>query len=508
MPAEMVAGREEDRSAGVSGMSLYVPRLRVKLEDWCGWTRNSWDKVRSVVGHSFRVCSSRENTYTMAATAVLRLIEKDGVDPRDVGFLGLGTESSRDNAAGAVIVRGMVDQALRATGRPTLPRSVEVPEFKHACLGGIYALKAALRYVSCDGGGRAAIAVASDIAEYERGSSGEQTQGAGALAMLVEREPRMFRVHLGQAGTASAYRGPDFRKPLARYRVPGYAERTRRLSDFPVFSGKYSTIAYLDAVVHAVEDMLARMDVSESELYRTVEALFFHRPYQFMPIQAMSFLYVRGLTRSPEQREELEALCAAAGVRAEAIHSEAQEHPDLYHALCNGLGPHETYAATAATARVLRAEPAFQDFLARKMALGTELAAQLGNLYAAALPAWIAAALEEAASARCAPAGARMIMVGYGSGDAAEAIPLSLVEGWERAAGRIGAAEALLDPVDLSREQYEAMHDGVAEAPACPSPTPAFVISRVGDRYERDFQDLGVEYYDFARATGRTEGQP
>ena len=153
-------------------MSLYVPRFRVPLDQWCAWTGNNWDKVRAVVGHSFRVCGRHENVYTMAANAVLRLILQNEIDPRQVGSLGLGTESSTDNAAGAVIVRGMVDRGLDQLGMPRLSRQLEVPEFKHACLGGVYALKNALRYVSYDGGDRQAIVVSADVAEYERGSSG------------------------------------------------------------------------------------------------------------------------------------------------------------------------------------------------------------------------------------------------------------------------------------------------------------------------------------------------
>ena len=113
---------------GVSALSLYVPPFRVDLEDWCGWTDNSWDKISAVVGKSFRVCGLHENVYTMAANAVLRLIRQNDIDPRKVGFLGLGTESSTDNAAGAVIVRGMVDRALDGLGLARLSRHCEVPE--------------------------------------------------------------------------------------------------------------------------------------------------------------------------------------------------------------------------------------------------------------------------------------------------------------------------------------------------------------------------------------------
>jgi len=43
----------------------------------------------------------------MAANATLRLIERYGVDPARVRYLALGTESSTDNSAGAIIVKGM-----------------------------------------------------------------------------------------------------------------------------------------------------------------------------------------------------------------------------------------------------------------------------------------------------------------------------------------------------------------------------------------------------------------
>ena len=114
--------------AGISGMSLYVPALRVPLEQWCAWTGSPWNKVKNVVGNSFRCPGPRENVYTMAAGAVLRLIRDYDVDPQRVRMLALGTETSTDNSAGAVIVRGMVDRALDQLGLPRLSRALEVPE--------------------------------------------------------------------------------------------------------------------------------------------------------------------------------------------------------------------------------------------------------------------------------------------------------------------------------------------------------------------------------------------
>jgi hypothetical protein len=53
------------------------------------------------------------------------------------------------------------------------------------------------------------------------------------------------------------------------------------------------------------------------------------------------------------------------------------------------------------------------------------------------------------------------------------------------------------DAVDLNREQYEALHDGRPVPELDLSPRREFAIERVGERYDRDFQDLGVEYYEY-----------
>jgi len=489
---------EHAPQTGISGMSVYVPRLRVSLEDWCNWTGNPWEKVRAVVGHSFRVPAPHENVYTMAANAVLRLIESYDLDPQQIGMLALGTESSTDNAAGAVIVRGMVDRALARMGRARLSRELEVPELKHACLGGIYALKGALRYVAADGRGRQAIVVSADIAEYERGSTGEQTQGAGAVAMLVEAEPRLVSVDLTRAGSASDYRGPDFRKPFARHFSDAYGTQTERRADFPIFSGKYSTYAYVDETVHAVEAMLRKQSTTAGKYYRSVRALFFHRPYKAMPVQAMSFLYVRGLAQGEHHRDELVALCDKAGVDMDEVIRETTLEPDLYGELLQGGAPQDPYESTSRAASTLRKQDDFRNLLAEKMSLGSEAMMELGNLYSAALPAWLAAGLEQGARDSLDLAHHDMVAVGYGSGDAAEAIPFHVVPGYEAAAMQVGFGKAVEEgATDLSREQYEALHDGRPAPGLDHRPRGEFAIERVGERYDRDFQDLGVEYYEY-----------
>jgi hydroxymethylglutaryl-CoA synthase len=316
--------------------------------------------------------------------------------------------------------------------------------------------------------------------------------------MLVTNEAKLFELDLLHAGSASDYRGPDFRKPFARHFHEAYAPTTTRMSDFPVFSGKYSTYSYLDETVHAVEDMLRKLNVSAGKYYRSVHSLFFHRPYEMMPVQAMSFLYIRGMARGDHYQDELRELCAEAKVSFDQVMKEALSTPDLYAMVtADGAEVGDPYQATTALASVVRKKAEFRELLAQKMNLGAAAVRDLGNLYSAALPVWIAAGFEEAAEKDLDITERPMVAVGYGSGDAAEAIPIKPVQGWKEAAQRIGLSRALDNVVDLNREQYEALHDGRVVPGLTYAPSSEFVITHVGSKYDPSFQDLGIEYYKY-----------
>ena len=482
-------------SVGISGMAIYVPPYRVDLERWCGWTGNDAAKTRAVVGHAFRMPGPDQNVYTLAANAVLRLIAQYHIDPRRVGYLALGTESSIDNAAGAVIVRGLVDQALAAEGKPELARDCEVPEFKHACLGGVYALKGGLRYLACDGRDRQAIVVSADIAEYARGSSGEPTQGAGAVAMLLESPPRLLAVELAMAGSASEYRGLDFRKPFLRFagQAPG---RHGRLRDLPVFNGKYSTDCYIDATLRALDAMFARRGGTRRGYLSELAAVFMHRPYHHMPRNAWALAYLAALARDAADDaaagREWADYCDAAKVMPDAAARELSAGA----AACESDAlPPAAYPFAMAVLKAFRASGAYRQAVEDKLLRGSGFAMELGNLYTAALPAWLAAGLEDAAVNDVALDDREMLLLGYGSGDAAEAIPAQVVPGWREAACAIRCRQALAGAVDLERAQYEALHDTGTLGGAEPSATAGVLVDHIGTRDGNAFQDFGIAYY-------------
>ena len=463
-----------------------LPQCRVDLKDWCEWTGASWGKISAVVGHAFRATGPAQSVYTMAANAALKLIRQHDVDPARVGLLALGTESSNDNSAGSIIVKGMLDQALNSLGLAGISRHCEVPEVKHACLGGVYALKNAVRHCLLED--TAAIVICSDLALYARGSSGEPTQGAGAVALLVEREPAIASLNLDHGGRACDYRATDFRKPLMDAR-----RRPRHNLHYPVFNGRYSTYCYLDQVRNAMEHLYGRRGVSPSQWLDKLRAVFFHRPYRRMPQSAFAFVRLCAeAIGNGNSSQLLQELCREADAApGEALEELCGPTTVLQRPGVGDLG--DPFPLAGALMKALRKTPQFQDLVLDPLRWGDAQMMELGNIYSGALLAWLGAGLEEAALAEEDWEGGEILLVGYGSGDAAEALPLRIAGGWRQAARRTRFSEALGQAQDLSRDQYEALHAGL---PVAGLPVPdGFRVERIGTRTDAAYQDEGVEFY-------------
>ena len=109
---------------GISGLSLYLPPYRVQLQDWCTWNDESWDKTRSVVGRSFRMRGPAQSVYTLAANAVLRLIEDYDVDPTRIGMLAPDNATAVEAAYLSIFTRRpTVAEADHFTGLLTTVKS-------------------------------------------------------------------------------------------------------------------------------------------------------------------------------------------------------------------------------------------------------------------------------------------------------------------------------------------------------------------------------------------------
>ena len=131
--------------------------------------------------------------------------------------------------------------------------------------------------------------------------------------------------------------------------------------------------------------------------------------------------------------------------------------------------------------------------------LGTAGMLELGNLYTAALPAWLAAGLEDARARDIELNDKEVLLVGYGSGDAADAIPMRIVPTWREAAAAIDFQAALNPCIDLSHDQYLALRDRGVTTGLGYAPSAEFVVDRIGSETTQIFQDAGIEYYRYVQ---------
>ncbi len=215
--------------AGIDAIALSVPRGHVDLRDLAAARGIPASKYLDGLGtHRMAVAAADEDPVTLAANAARRLFALSGVDPAEIGMCIVGTETAVDHSKPvAAFLHGLLG----------LPSACRVFETKHACFGGTAGLLNALDWIASGSArGRSALVVCTDIARYPLGSAGEPTQGAGAVALLVRKDPRLLSIEIGRSGSFArdVY---DFWRPL---------DRKDALVD-----GHFSVQCYLDALAGA-----------------------------------------------------------------------------------------------------------------------------------------------------------------------------------------------------------------------------------------------------------------
>jgi hydroxymethylglutaryl-CoA synthase len=263
--------------------------------------------------------------------------------------------------------------------------------------------------------------------------------------------------------------------------------------DFPVFNGKYSTTCYIDEVLAAARDLFSRVATKPSTFMRTIAASFLHRPYQRMAETGLAFTFLLALALGDaDDHQELMQYAHGADVDPDKLITELITEADVYALVEDGNISEELYPLSSKAAKHFRNTPQFSAIMTQ---LGAEQMKEVGNLYTASLPAWMAAGIEHALAAGTDMTGERILTIGYGSGDAAEIIPMSFVEGWQTAAGKIAFADSMSRANDVAEADYTALHNA-AHGALKTELEGVFRIGRVGQG-DASYDDRGIEYYEF-----------
>lgn len=197
---------------GIEAASIYVPHIYLPIKDLAIQRNIDPDKLELGLGlKKMAVLDVHEDTATIAANALLKLIENFKINPSEIGRIYLGTESALDGAKPtATYAVQLVESVLKDQFGDRPFKHTDVVDMTFACIGGVDALHNSIDYVRVNPT-RKAIVIAADYAKYGLESTGEYTQGAGAVAMLVSNQPNLIAFdNVWGVGMESVF---DFFKP-------------------------------------------------------------------------------------------------------------------------------------------------------------------------------------------------------------------------------------------------------------------------------------------------------
>ena len=189
---------ESNTPVGIDDIAIHFPRLYMDMKDFADLRGADYGKLSKGLGlEAMAIPDVHEDTATMGAMAVMQLIDRNGLDPRTIGRMYLGTESALDGAKPtATYIVDMLTQRYAERFGEDCFRTCDVVDMTFACIGAVDALHTTLDWVarSSESDERLGIVIFSDNAKYALESSGEYTQGAGGGALLIRRNPRLLEI--------------------------------------------------------------------------------------------------------------------------------------------------------------------------------------------------------------------------------------------------------------------------------------------------------------------------
>jgi hydroxymethylglutaryl-CoA synthase len=403
---------------------------------------------------------AHQDVVVFGANALTKLILHNNINLSEIARIYVGTESSIDNSKPiASFLLALMEQKF---GDNTLSECDAV-DFTFACIGGVDALHNCIDFVRLNRT-KKAIVVTTDIAKYDLNSTGEYTQGAGALAMLITVNPKIMAFeNLWATNTKGLF---DFFKPLRaipKATITGnknndvwFENLEAEISihkDQPVFDGQYSNQCYMDRTRNAYFSF-KKLKNSTSVLYNSWENIVMHLPYAFQGRRMLSEIYT---------------------LDAEDKILSGNETAEEYQNLLKETSKSQAY----------------KTFVAEKL-LPAELASSLiGNLYTGSIFMGLLSALSHFHNQEKNVSNTIFGFLAYGSGSKSKVFEGTIQPEWKNAISHIALFENLASSLEIDFKTYEKLHKK-EQLQSILSPKNEWVL----DRIENETPNLiGARYY-------------
>jgi hydroxymethylglutaryl-CoA synthase len=314
-------------------------------------------------------------------------------------------------------------------------------ETKFACVSGSYALYDNTNWIRAgESEGKHALVVVSDIAKYDMGSSGEMTQGAGSVVMLLNDKPRLLA--FDPKVTATSIKDEyDFYRPFGK--------------ETPIVHGQYSNMLYMIQVRKALEAYkkkvvssgLVKMEPGETILDH-MDYIHMHLPYSNMGKKALAYLVRHEWRQLPRWKRVLSEI----GV-------EEPIPKDPRGTIESVLGDEEFMTKDHEFTKLFTKTPEYQEVYESKLASSLIASTMIGNLYTASLYLGFRSSLEYEYQKGINLEGKRVGFGSYGSGSSAMVFSGVIQPGYEEIVKNMNLVAELEDRRRLTLDEYESLHE-------------------------------------------------
>ena len=426
-------------AAGIDDIAIYIPRLYIDASDFA--VNRGLDPVKLQKGlgvSQMAIVDANQDPACLAANACLQIMQKNKLSPEDIGRLYISTESAFDESkAMNSYVVGMLEQVY---GQGAFEHCGGV-ETKFACVSGSYALYDNANWIRAgEAEGKYALVVVSDIAKYDMGSSGEMTQGAGAVVMLLNDNPRLlaFDPKVTSTSIKDEY---DFYRPFGK--------------ETPIVHGQYSNLLYMIQVRKALEAYkkkvlstgLIKMGDDETILDH-MDYINMHLPYSNMGKKALAYLVRHEWRQLPRWKKILGDI----GMN-EPIPKDPRGTIESV------LGDNEFMAKDHEFTKMFTKTPEYQDIYESKLSSSLIASSMIGNLYTASLYLGFRSSLEFEHRKGIDLEGKRIGFGSYGSGSSAMVFSGVVQPDFKDIVSRMDLEAEIGNRKKLTWEEYEELHE-------------------------------------------------
>ena len=257
---------------GIDKIGFATSNYVLKLNDLAAARATDPEKLsKGLLLKELSIAPLTEDIITLGAAAAAPILTSE--DKEKIDMVIVATESSIDQSkAAAVFIHGLL--AIQPFARSF--------EIKEACYGATAALDYAKLHIEKYPDSKVLV-IASDIAKYGINTPGEPTQGAGAIAMLISKDPRILIFN--EDNVAQTRDVMDFWRP--------------NYSTTPYVNGLYSTQQYLDCLKTTWDEYQKRHKLSLKDF----AAYCFHLPYPKLALKGLNKIMDKSLPQ--EQQDQL-----------------------------------------------------------------------------------------------------------------------------------------------------------------------------------------------------------